>query len=107
MFQSLQLPFTLKAESALLVHQLFSPFSKKSRKNVVQGLILQSGTVLLKPKCTIDPLGVVGRRYFLKIQIPRDFPGGSVGKESACNAGDPGSIPESGRSSGEENGNPL
>ena len=28
------------------------------------------------------------------------FTGSSVGKESACNAGDPGSIPESGRSSG-------
>ena len=27
------------------------------------------------------------------------FPGGSDGKESACNAGDPGSIPGSGRSS--------
>ena len=35
------------------------------------------------------------------------FPGGSAGKESACNAGDPGSIPESGRSLGEGNGNPL
>ena len=31
----------------------------------------------------------------------------SVGKESACNAGDPGSIPGSGRSPGEGNGNPL
>ena len=29
------------------------------------------------------------------------FPGGSDGKESACNAGDPGSVPESGRSPGE------
>ena len=29
------------------------------------------------------------------------FPDGSVGKESACNAGDPGSIPGSGRSPGE------
>ena len=29
------------------------------------------------------------------------FPGSSVGKESACNAGDPGSIPGSGRSAGE------
>ena len=28
----------------------------------------------------------------------RDFPGNSAGKESACNAGDPGSIPGSGRS---------
>ena len=34
-------------------------------------------------------------------------PGGSDGKASAYNAGDPGSIPGSGRSSGEENANPL
>ena len=32
---------------------------------------------------------------------------GSDGKESACNAGDTGSIPRSGRSSGKGNGNPL
>ena len=31
------------------------------------------------------------------------LPGGSNGRESACNAGDPGSIPGSGRSPGEEN----
>ena len=36
-----------------------------------------------------------------------DFPGGSDGKVSACNAGDPGSIPGLGRSPGEGNGNPL
>ena len=36
-----------------------------------------------------------------------DFPGGSDGKESACNAGDMGSIPESGRSPGREDSNPL
>ena len=35
------------------------------------------------------------------------FPHSSVGKESACNAGDPGSIPGLGRSPGEGNGNPL
>ena len=34
------------------------------------------------------------------------FPGVSDGKESACNAGDLGSIPESGRSLGEGNGYP-
>ena len=39
--------------------------------------------------------------------ITYDFPGGSDGKESACNAGNPGSIPGSGRSPGEGNGNPL
>ena len=35
------------------------------------------------------------------------FPGGSDGKASAYNAGDPGSIPGSGKSPGEGNGNPL
>ena len=35
------------------------------------------------------------------------FPGGSDGKESACNVGDPGSIPGLGRSPGERNGHPL
>ena len=34
-------------------------------------------------------------------------PGGSAGKASVYNAGDPGSIPGSGRSPGEGNGNPL
>ena len=35
------------------------------------------------------------------------LPGGSDGKESACNAGDLGLILGLGRSPGEENGNPL
>ena len=35
------------------------------------------------------------------------FPGGSGGKESACNVGNLGSIYGSGRSPGEGNGNPL
>ena len=35
------------------------------------------------------------------------FPHSSVGKESACNAGDPSSIPGSGRSAGEGRGYPL
>ena len=37
----------------------------------------------------------------------KDFPGSSDGQVSAYNAGDPGSIPGSGRSSGEGNGYPL
>ena len=36
-----------------------------------------------------------------------DFPGGSDSKASACNVGDLGSIPGSGRSPGEGNGDPL
>ena len=37
----------------------------------------------------------------------RASPGGSDGNESACNSGDLGLIPGSGRSPGEGNGNPL
>jgi len=39
-----------------------------------------------------------------KLALAMDFPGGSAGKESAHNAGDPGSIPGLGRSPGEGNG---
>ena len=43
----------------------------------------------------------------LKYAPSMGFPDSSVGKESACNAGDMALIPESGRSPGEENGYPL
>ena len=43
----------------------------------------------------------------LKVGEEGGFPGGSEVKPSACNAGDPGSIPGSGRSPGEGNGNLL
>ena len=39
--------------------------------------------------------------------IFRDFPGSSIGKETAYNAGDPSSIAGSGRSPGEGIGHPL
>ena len=47
--------------------------------------------------------------FFLFINFKQywGFPGGSEGKASACNAGDPGLIPGLGKSPGEGNGNPL
>ena len=45
--------------------------------------------------------------YYLALSRTLDFPGSSTGKESTCNAGDTGSIPGSGRSSGEGIGYPL
>ena len=45
--------------------------------------------------------------YILNWSIIQGFPGGSEVKASACNAGDLGLIPGSGRSPGEGNGNPL
>ena len=41
------------------------------------------------------------------MQMEHVFPDGSHGKESACNAGDPGSISGSGRCPGEGNSNSL
>ena len=50
-----------------------------------------------------DPLGKGQATHSYILGLP----GGSDGKESTCNAGDPGSIPGWGRSSGEGHGNPL
>ena len=44
---------------------------------------------------------------FFTTSATYDFPRGSDGKESACDAGDQGSIPGLGSSSGEDKGNPL
>ena len=49
--------------------------------------------ILLNVYCVVDTLW--------------GFPGGSEVKASACNVGDLGSIPGSGRSPGEGNGDPL
>ena len=46
-------------------------------------------------------------KNYIIISIDEGFPDSSVGKESSCNAGDPSSIPGSGRSVGEGIGYPL
>ena len=51
-----------------------------------------------------DPFGICISALLGGVQV---FPGSSDGKKSTCNAGDTGSIPGSGRSPGEGNGNPL
>ena len=58
----------------------------------------QKGT-LEESHCLSQPL----YRYNLCLSLP----GGLEGKASACNVGDSGSIPGSGRSPGEGNGNPF
>ena len=49
----------------------------------------------------------LGREVMTNLDSILGFPGGSEVKASASNAGHPGSIPGSGRSPGEGNGNPL
>ena len=59
---------------------------------------------------TVWVLGICQGRKQRKIPAFMElqgFTGGSDGKESVCNAGDLGLIPESGRSPGEGNGNPV
>ena len=46
-------------------------------------------------------------KTYIYIYIYKCFPDSSVDKESTCNAGDPGSIPESRQSAGEGIGYPL
>ena len=53
------------------------------------------------------PLPFYDKRISGQVMLLRGFPGGSYGKESACNAGDLGSIPELGRSPERGHGNPL
>ena len=45
--------------------------------------------------------------FICDVYVHKGFPGGSDGKESACSAGDLGSIPGLGRSPREGNGYPL
>ena len=47
------------------------------------------------------------RKDQIKILLDLVFRGGSDGKEPACNAENPGSIPGSGKSPGERKGNPF
>ena len=59
--------------------------------------------------CMLEMTDIQGgkHQYFQMTRWSKGFPRSSAGKESACNAGDPSSIPGSGRSPGEGTGYPL
>ena len=69
---------------------------------IAMGLDYMARSPLLSSHCS--SMFLVLEDFFL---VDSGFPGGSDSKESACNAGDLGLIPGSGRSPGEGNGNPL
>ena len=64
-------------------------------------------TVLSCRSLTILSLGDNSPNIWRQLLCSLGFPGGLVGKESACNAGDTGFIPRSERCPGEGNGTPL
>ena len=67
----------------------------------------QEAHSLVSPKKMTRLLKNISATSFLLSISHYCFPGGSDGKESACNAGNLGSVPGLGRSPGERNGNPL
>ena len=76
--------------------------TNKETESVIKSLPMKRTTNdIFHRKSTNNP------KICIEPQTPRGFPGGSDSKASACNAGDPGSIPGLGRSPGEGNGNPL
>ena len=73
---------------------------------VISGLsILSHGSMCLS--FVPIPYHLDYSRFVVYFEIREGFPGGSDGKESACSARDPGAVPRSGRSLGEEHGYPL
>ena len=74
--------------------------ARRSNQSIVKEISLEFSLeeLLLKLKLQYFGRGLEARG---------SVPGGSDGKEFACNAGDPDLIPGSGRSPGEGNGNPL
>ena len=94
-------PKPSKTFHVLVSLQIFSPLSTRSSLPHLPYILLFNAvqlSFLLRNSPHIP---------WAKISIYSDFPGGSDGKESACNARDPGSIPGSERSPGEGHSNPL
>ena len=63
--------------------------------------------VLTRTSLRISDISIFSRARWPSVTSSLGFPDSSIGKESAFNAGDPGSIPGSGRSAGEGKGYPL
>ena len=75
--------------------------------NILQALLKNSLICNSRPWFNSWLGKIPWRRDRLSIPVFTGFPGGLVGKESTCNAGDLDSIPGLGRPSGRGHGNPL
>ena len=74
---------------------------------VIVHFVCQLGQIMVPSCLTKHQSGCCCEGIFLMEQTKSGFPGGSEDKESACNAGDQGSIPGLGRSPGDGSGYPL
>ena len=99
-------PWTVARQASLSITNSRSLLKLMS----IESLIPSNHLILCRPLLLLPSIfpsiRVFSNESFDSLQIViRSFPCSSVGKESTCNAGDPGSIPVSGRSPGEGNGN--
>ena len=99
-------------EKSLGIAFVFSPCLHVSAGHMLCILWVCLSSISASPWPTITGLDIGCREkscrsIFLPPKQYKDFSGGSDGKASAYNAGDLTSIPGSGRSPGEGNGNPL
>ena len=86
------------------LYLLFSETDKLSFKVAVYFIL----TPIMKESCSCTTLfSVIGVTVSWILITEMGFPRGSAGKETACNAGDLGSVPGLGRSPGEGKGYPL
>ena len=83
-------------EPDLLEREVKWALGSVTTNKVTPGDGIAAGQKMMLLKCCTQYVSKFGK-----------LPGGSDGKESACNVGNLGSIPESGRSPGERNGYPL
>ena len=104
------------------MHKIFFSIKIKGSSHFVERLKIHQGTISIttQSNITLNYMNMISHNWMLKLSNSLFsfniyllstsyiyFPAGSEGKESACNSGDPGSIPGLGRSSGEGNGNPF
>ena len=99
--------FFLSTLSFLFLHPLFPSFEVLMNFSVFPFFLSQIGN----SRCHFRSFETFILRYTLFlytfVYIFRGFPGGSEGKEAACNARDQGLIPGLGGTPGEGNGSPL
>ena len=74
----------------------------------ISAIIIKHGKIILHSNKRYNNLETSFFFFFLNVGMVREgFPNSSVGKESACNVGDLGSIPGLGKSPGDWKGYPL
>ena len=102
------IPLRLKYEQPRMAYRLFLLQPLLFAPASVQTFHIPAHTYLTLPNISLNVDSQIQNTHHLLLPVPiHPFPGGSEVKVSACNVGDLGSIPGSGRSPGEGSGNPL